>query len=56
MDEQTMRLIRKLRNALALTKNDAERTGAAYGRQATCVTALKAADRWLATMTPEPTP
>ena len=40
-------LIQLLRDALSLTKHDAERTGSYYGSQANCVKALKAADRWL---------
>lgn len=44
--ERATRLIRDLRDALRLTKCDAERHGERYGNQANCVKALKAADRW----------
>lgn len=40
-------LISRLTWALALTKKDAERLGAVYGDQATCVKAIKLAAKYL---------
>jgi hypothetical protein len=39
-------LLWQLRQALMLTKGDAEKNGFKYGPQSTCVKALKAFDRW----------